>query len=131
MNDSPVEIFQISENQFINMIALRPDAKAVMAAANLSTELIVGMYADAPACYIGLAPRTLLSNEAYIWLIVTEVGEAHTRLLARYSQQFIATTLLKYSILHGHCFTESAKKWLVWLGAEFVGEYEFEIKRKS
>jgi hypothetical protein len=126
-----VEIFQISAEQFETMIADDPDAKTAMTAAKFSAELIVGMYNEVPAIYVGLAPRTLLSDDAYIWLIVTEVGAAHGRLLARYSREFIATALLKYSVLRGHCFSPSAAKWLRWLGAEFVGVYEFEIRRNN
>ena len=128
---SAVEIFQISVGQFESMIAGHPDAKICMVAAKLSAEIIVGMYDSEPGCYIGLAPPTLLSEKAYIWLIVTEVGAAHPRLLARYSHGIIETALLKYSTLTGHCFTESAAKWLLWLGAEFVGVHEFEIRRKT
>jgi hypothetical protein len=111
------------------MIALRKDAEVVMAAAELSMEIIVGMYVDRPAVYVGLAPKTILSDDAYIWLLVTEVGEAHSRLIARYSKKFIETVLLKYPMLHGHCFTPEAARWLTWLGAKFVGTYEFEIRR--
>jgi len=126
-----VEIFQISLEQFGNMIAGRSDAKIAMAAANMTSEIIVGLYNEQPACYIGLAPRTLLSDDAYIWLIVTEIGEAHSRLLARYSKGFIATALLKYPRLHGHCFTPAAARWLNWLGAKFSSVYEFEIIRNG
>ena len=128
---SAVEIFQISVEQFASMIANEDNANIAIAAAKLSTELIVGMYDEAPAVYVGLAPRTLLSDDAYIWLIVTEVGAAHSRLMARYSREFISTTLFKYSTLRGHCFTPTAARWLVWLGAKFIGPYEFEIRRNS
>lgn len=126
-----IEIFQISQEQFGSMIAERGDAKIAMAAAQWTMEIVVGMYDEQPVCYIGLAPKTLLSSEAYIWLIVTEVGEQHSRLLARYSRGFIETALLKYPRLYGHSFTPTAIRWLLWLGAKFTGTYEFEIVRKS
>ena len=124
-----VEIFQISREQFANMIAGRSDAKIDMAAANKTDEIIVGMYDERPAVYIGLAAQSFLSDNAYIWLIVTEVGTAHPTLLARYSRGFISTALLKYPRLYGHCFSEDSARWLRWLGARFTSVYEFEIKR--
>lgn len=81
----------------------------------------VGYVDRKPACVWGLIPRSLLSNQAYIWLLTTEIAAEHKFLLVRYSQLFVAEALKTYSTLYGHVDAGNfpAKRWLKWLGAEF------------
>ena len=101
-----------------------------------SRERWLGMVDGEVACMWGLVPQTLLSNQAYLWLITTDIALEHKFLLVRYSQLFIEGALKHYSIITGHCEAGnySARRWLKWLGAEF-GESDgkkvtFVIKRK-
>ena len=124
------EIFQVSKLQFIKMLGEVPAKEAALTAAGLSTEILVGMFNDEALCFVGLAPRTLLSDTAYIWMITTDAGLAHPIILARYSKGLIDTALVKYSMLFGHCFVGHSAQWLRWLGARFLSETEFEIRRR-
>lgn len=81
----------------------------------------VGYVDGNPACVWGLIPRTLLSQQAYLWLLTTDVCAEHKFLLVRYSQLFVEQALKTYTTLTGHVDAGnfSAKRWLKWLGAEF------------
>lgn len=96
----------------------------------------VGYVDDKPACVWGLIPRTILSNQAYLWLLTTEIAAEHKFLLVRYSQLFVEQALQSYATLYGHVEAGNfrAKRWLRWLGAEF-GEsdgkkIDFTIRKK-
>jgi hypothetical protein len=125
------EIYQISLGQFLVMMDSYPpeDTELIMKSAAMSTEIIVGMYDGRAVCFIGLAPRTLLSDTAYVWMLVTEFGRGHGILLARYGKAFVTTMLLKYPRIVGHCFEARSAKWLLSLGAVFLSEIEFEFRR--
>jgi hypothetical protein len=101
-----------------------------------STVRMAAYIDDEPACMWGLAPQSLLSNQAYIWLLTTDIAAGHKFLLVRYSQIFVQRALENYEMLTGHCEAGNlaAKRWLKWLGAEF-GEGDgkrvpFVIRRK-
>lgn len=81
----------------------------------------VGYVDDKPACVWGLIPRSLLSNQAYLWLLTTDIAVEHKFLLVRYSQRFVEDALKTYECLYGHVEAGNfrAKRWLKWLGAEF------------
>jgi hypothetical protein len=124
------EIYQISLGQFILMYKFpKNDRDNIIRAAALSSEIIVGMFNGEAVCFIGLAPRTLISDTAYAWMIVTDFGKSHGLLLARYAKSFVETMLLKYRRVTGHCFEPKSVRWLKSLGAEFLSEIEFEFRR--
>jgi hypothetical protein len=123
------EIYQISADQFERLLPEVNDREVVMFAAKRSAEILVGMFNSEPLCFIGVAPTTLISDTAYVWMIETEEGRKRSRLIARYSKGMVETILLKYIKLHGHCFNPKSAAWLKWLGAEFTSETEFEIRR--
>lgn len=81
----------------------------------------IGLVDGKLACMWGLVPQTLLSNQAYLWLITTEIAAMHKFLLVRYSQMFIEKALMVYPVITGHVTAGnfSTKRWLRWLGAEF------------
>lgn len=85
----------------------------------------------------GLVPQSILSNQAYLWLLTTDLAEQHKFLLVRYSQMFVKQALQHYEQIVGHCAAGNfpAKRWIRWLGGEFgVGDGKkvpFVIKRKE
>ena len=124
------EIYQVSLDQFMAMIADRSDKETVYAAARFCSEILVGVFGGTPLVFIGLAPRTLLSDEAYAWMLVTPEGEKHPLLLARYATGVLDTILVKYTRIFGHCFSPKSARWLRCLGADFLSETEFEFGRE-
>lgn len=123
------ELFQISYSQFEKMIKGTRNEPKDLSAAKLASEIIVLMFNSIPMCYVGLAPPTLLSDAAYIWMIVTPEGEAHPFLMGKYGLPVVQTALLKYKTIFGDCFSENSAKWLKHMGAEFTSETEFEFRR--
>ena len=123
------EIYQISFDQFVDMLMDYPDKEVAVYAAKLSAEILVGIYEDKPLCFVGLIPKTLISDSAYVWMITTEFGEDHGLIIARYSRGFIDVALEKYRQLFGHCFNDRSARWLRRLGVEFISDSEFEIGR--
>lgn len=91
------------------------------------------------ACILGIAPPTMLSSRAYIWLYHTFVADRHRFLLVRHSQILVKKLLQEYEVLVGHCViddkarTDKSIRWLKWLGAEFLEsdgrKVEFWIRR--
>jgi hypothetical protein len=121
-----LEIFLISKDKFAELIGDMDGKSAAIAAAGLSAEIIVGMIGDKPIGFVGIAPRTLMSTEAYIWMIAN--GE-HPYLFNKYGRKFVETITEKYTLLFGHCFNRRSAIWLKYLGAEFISETEFEFRR--
>jgi hypothetical protein len=97
----------------------------------------MGMVDGKIACMWGLVPQTILSNQAYLWLITTDIAIEHKFLLVRYSQLFVEKALEHYPVITGHCAAGDfkAKRWLRWLGAEFGDsdgkQITFKIERKE
>ncbi len=120
------EIFRVSHAQFMALTGHRPEYDVI---GKLCEDIIVGMFGGVAMVFIGLSPRTILSTEAYAWMIVTDEGQRHPLLLARYAKGVRDTILGKYSMIYGHCFAERSANWLRSLGATFVSETEFEIRR--
>ncbi len=81
----------------------------------------VGYYEGQIACVMGLIPPTCLSTSAYIWLLHTDLVEAHKFLFIRHSRMWIADVLKLYSSIYGHVDPTHPERirWLKWLGAEF------------
>lgn len=72
-------------------------------------------------CIWGLIVQTFLSQEAYLWLHVTEAAREHQFVLVRQSQMELARMLKDYPHIVGHCEIGEALsiRWLRWLGAHF------------
>lgn len=86
-----------------------------------STELWVGLKDNSLVCIWGLAPPTLLSNEAYLWLYTTSSLAGNEFLFVRHSQRAIERMLEKYPTIVGHTTGDNRQtmRWLRWLGASF------------
>jgi hypothetical protein len=83
-----------------------------------------GFVDDEIACLWGLVPPTLLSNKAYLWLVVNELVDAHKFAFVRHSQREMERMLRMYPIITGHCDKRHSRsmQWLKWLGARFDPE---------
>ena len=101
-----------------------------------SSDIWVGRYEGRVACVLGLVPPSLMSDQAYLWLVSTEIISEHKFLMARYSRIFVEKMLKKYNTIVGCCKVNQdlSIRWLKWLGAEFsapMGEnVPFVIRRK-
>ena len=84
----------------------------------------------------GLIPPTILSDNAYLWLLTTNIIAEHKFLFIRYSQRWVEDVLKIYPVLTGNVRidNEPAKQWIKWLGAVFYESdgnmIRFTISRK-
>ena len=100
-----------------------------------SDKVWAGMVDGEIACLWGLAPPTFLSENAYLWLLTTDIVEEHKFLFIRYSQRYVEEMLKVYPKIVGHVEVNNlqAVRWIRWLGAK-IGEPEngfrpFTIRR--
>lgn len=72
-------------------------------------------------CLWGLIPHSLLSDDATLWLHVTDKFKGNEFLFVRHSQEVVKGLLLEYPVIRGHVLSDNdrAIRWLRWLGAEF------------
>jgi hypothetical protein len=111
-------IYSITLDQ---MEALVPMSEENLKVAKLSKHLFAGYYNGALMCVMGLIPQTLLSDEAYLWLITMNCVGRHKIVFGIAAHGFIKTILESYyPKLIGHCEARSVK-WLRHLGAEIGG----------
>ena len=89
------------------------------------------------ACAFGVIPPSLLSDQAYLWSLATDVVDEHQFVFIRHSQRMIEMIHEEFALIVGHVDPQNsrARKWLKWLGATF-GEIEprgmpFQIRRKQ
>ena len=82
----------------------------------------------------GCIQPTLLSDEAYLWNIITPLSREHPVVYGFGTRKILNQMLARYPILVGHCdpAIPGAKRWLEWLGATFFEPTSigvpFEIK---
>lgn len=102
-----------------------------------STHCWTGFVDGEIACMWGLVPPTLLSDQAYLWLVTTDLVKQHRFALVRHSQRMVEQALEIYPLIVGQCErgNEEAMRWIRWLGGTF-GPWKdnlrpFEIRRKS
>lgn len=74
-----------------------------------------------PVCLWGLIPPTILSEQAYLWLLTTHKLEAHQFLFVRHSQVMIQKMLAIYPTIVGDTSRDNASaiRWIKWLGGKF------------
>lgn len=99
-----------------------------------SIEVRLGLIDGKPACVWGLIPPTLLSQQAYLWLLTTNIVAEHKFLFVRHSQRYIEEALKIYPEIVGDVIVpnEPAMKWIKWLGGVFeaapvAGRWVFRI----
>ena len=98
--------------------------------ARRANQILMGEKDGTPLCFIGLE-ASILSDFAYVWMITTLEGEAHSKIICRHSRGMLARILEKYDSVSGHCFGAHSSKWLTWLGAKFTSPTEFKIERQA
>ncbi len=99
-----------------------PDAERTLATCiRMSTWVWEGTIDGETACIFGLAPPTLMSDQAYLWLTTTDVVDQHKFVFTRYSQLLVQQMLTQYSLIVGDTLVDATRsiRWLRWLKAEF------------
>lgn len=88
---------------------------------SLTTTLWVGKLDDRLVCTWGIIPPTLMSEQVYLWLYVTEAIAGNEFLFVRHSQLAVAEILKEYPTITGYTDVDNKKaiRWLGWLGATF------------
>ena len=79
-------------------------------------------------CVFGVAPPTLISDSAMLWLWATDKVKDHEFIFVRRSQIIVKELLTQYSKLRGMCVRESTRsiRWVKWLGGKFgepIGDF--------
>jgi hypothetical protein len=86
----------------------------------------------------GLIAPTIFSEQAYLWLITTDLVDEHKFTFVRHSQMVIRGMLEQFPLIVGHVLWEQSrsKKWLKLLGVKFGRPIEgktrivpFELRR--
>ena len=133
-----VRRLQRYDHELVVKVGIRPEQELTLfQCITASTMTWVGYVEDEPACMWGLIPPTLLSSQAYLWLLVTKLVQEHQFCFVRHSQLELAKMLERYPSIVGHCDRRHADsmRWLRWLGAKFSdepGQYAtFTIARKA
>lgn len=121
-----------------SIFADRADSnKTLVGYMTMSDRTYVGLVDGEIVCVWGVMRQTMLSDRGYLWLITTDVAEAHKFLIIRYSQRLIEVLLQRYTILCGECLVsdQRARKWMRLLGATFSQPegktIPFQIVRKN
>jgi hypothetical protein len=103
-----------------------------------SIEVRYGYVGDQVACVWGLRPPSLLSDNAYLWLLTTNLVEEHKFLFIRHSQRWIEEALKRYPTITGDVIPPDnwrARRWIEWLGGVFStpidGRAPFVIRAKN
>lgn len=104
-----------------------------------SNETWAGFYQDAIACLYGVWTASLLSDEAYLWLVTNDLVKAHPFVFVRHSQLVTQKLLKDHRLIHGHVHAGhiNSIQWLEWLGVKLIrskienGLIPFELKRSA
>ena len=83
----------------------------------------------------GIAPDTLLSSSAFLWLYTNPFNERISVEVLKATRVVIKNFLVDYPCLVGYCEVENVKaqRWISWLGADFGREngklipFKFEV----
>lgn len=120
LKHSPSEITELISRLGLSTLS-KEDSDQLKLWMFMSPNVWKGIVNDRLLCVWGLIPPTLLSDQAYLWLITTEAAAEHEFVLVRQSQIEIKKMLTKYPRIVGHCEATSPRsiRWLKWLGAVF------------
>lgn len=81
------------------------------------------------AVIVGLHAENVLSDVAYIWMLGTDLVEAHPLAFFRHTQRFIADMHRNYRTLY--CLSDASfwesHRWLQWLGFKSTGSWNGTI----
>jgi hypothetical protein len=114
----------------------RIDEETMRVCVALSSDIWTGYVDGEVVCVWGIAPPSLISDRAYLWLYTTDHIKEHQFIFVRHSQVEVKKMLEIYETIHGHVIIgqHDNMRWLKWLGATF-GEPDdkkipFQIRRK-
>jgi hypothetical protein len=104
-----------------------------------STEVWAGFWQEELACLYGLWSVSIMSDEAYLWLVTNDLVKEHPFLFVRHSQLIVQAMLKEFSTINGHVHAGSPNsiQWLEWLGVKLrrhevdKGLIPFELKRSA
>lgn len=70
------------------------------------------------ACVYGVMSPSLMSDEAYLWLLTNDIVRDHAFTFVRHSQIVVRELLKEYNVVHGHVHRGQINsiQWLEWLG---------------
>jgi hypothetical protein len=96
---------------------LEPDkVELIRPYAQLSDPLFACMYGDQYLCMIGFIPKTVLADEAFLWMQDGPAVQEHKLIVARWAKRLIPAALARYPRITGYCGKHS-ERWLLSLGA--------------
>lgn len=120
-----VSVEEVTGKQFKELISpaicetLNDDEMAILENAMAkSTEVWRATEGGSLLCIVGVAPDTLMSRDAYLWMYNPPGGRQSVSAL-RESKRLIQHFLTRYERLVGHCQEIKSRRWLEWLGAKF------------
>ena len=94
----------------------RETARVLYPYAQLSHPLLVGMYGETFLCMLGFIPKTVLADEAFLWMNDGPALPQHKLTVARWARLLIPEALKRYPRITGYCGKHS-ERWLLSLGA--------------
>lgn len=111
---------RVVDTQSFHVHRLLPEA-SLRKHLTLSTHAWIGFVDEDVACVWGLIPPTMMSDQAYLWLHVTDKLKGHEFNLIRHSQRMIEHMLNEFPVIVGfvEVGNDKAQRWITWLGAEF------------
>lgn len=93
---------------------------------HLTDPLYIGLWDSQLVCLVGLVPRSLLSDTAYLWLYDTPLVRQHRIAVARHAIRLVREWRKTWH-LEGHCINPESWPWLRSLGAVLTSDTTFEI----
>jgi hypothetical protein len=99
-----------------------------------SVEAWTGTIDGQVACVWGLVAPSIISDEAYLWLLTTDVVDQHQFIFVRHSQIVVEKMLERYPIIRGTVVEGELRsiRWLKWLGMKLGrhhdGLIDFELR---
>lgn len=122
---------------YIGSLGVANAPKTIKTCMAMSEKCWVGLVDGELACLWGLIPPTIMSEQAYLWLVVTPLVEDHKFVFVRHSQIMVKRMLEEYPRIVGHTAISNDRgiRWLKWLGATFSEPkgalMPFVIRRKA
>lgn len=101
--------------------------EALRASVSDSLWVLAGEVDGEVQCIFGLAPHSMLGEEASPWMLCRKGIERHARLIVRYAPLHLERMLADYPLLSNfvHAGNRTAIRFLKWCGFEFGEAREF------
>jgi hypothetical protein len=103
-------------------------AETIYPYAQLSDPLLACFLGETFLCMIGFIPKSILADEAYLWMNDAPAVSEHKLIVGRWARRLIPEALKRYPRIYGYCGKHS-ERWLKSLGAEITGN-KFVIEAK-